>query len=80
MGWIKNSKGKRDAMLTFATIGFSVVTLNILLHMFSPICDKNFEMMDESILTIYIGATFSSYVVRRMSDKKDSNEKEGANE
>jgi uncharacterized membrane protein len=83
MYWIKNTSGKRDAMLTFAFLAFSVVTLNILLSTFGRIAYKDFEIgfqsMEAAAMTAYLAATFTAYVTRRWTDKKyEVEEGEGA--
>jgi len=74
MYWIKNTAGKPDAMLTFAFLAFSVVTLNVLLATFGRISFRDFEIglqsMDAAAMTAYLGATFTAYVTRRWTDKK----------
>jgi hypothetical protein len=74
MYWIKNTSGKPDAMLTFAFLAFSVVTLNILLATFGNIkygsVDLSFQSMDAAAMTAYLAATFTAYVTRRWTDKK----------
>jgi uncharacterized membrane protein len=74
MFWIKNTDGKPDAMLTFALISFSVVTLNLLLATLGSLSIKDlnfgFEFMDAATMTAYLAATFSAYVSRRWTDKK----------
>lgn len=74
MIWIKNTRGKPDAMLTFAVISFSVVTLNLLLSTFGTITvfdhTITFQVLDGSIMAVYLGATFSAYVSRRWTDSK----------
>ena len=74
MHWIKNTSGKPDAMLTFAFLAFSVVTLNILLATFGRISYKDFEIgfqsMEAASMTAYLAATFTAYVTRRWTDKK----------
>lgn len=76
MFWIKNTDGKRDAMLTFALISFFVVTLNLFLATFGDISvkgyDFGFSFMDASTMTAYLAATFGAYVSRRWTDKKYS--------
>lgn len=61
-------------MLTFATISFAVVTLNILLSTFGTITignnTVNFEPLDSAIMAVYLGATFTAYVSRRWTDKR----------
>ncbi len=82
MLWIKNTKGKKDAMLTFAFLAFSVVTLNILLATFGRVSFNGFEIsfqsMDAAAMTAYLGATFTAYVSRRWTDSK-YNEREEVN-
>ena len=74
MLWIKNTSGKPDAMLTFAFLAFSVVTLNILLATFGRISLNGFEIsfasMDAAAMTAYLAATFTAYVTRRWTDAK----------
>jgi C4-dicarboxylate transporter len=78
--WVKNTSGKKDAMLTFATFSFAVVTLNILLSTISSLSigDKVFEfqLMDSAAMATYLAATFSAYVTRRWTDKKYTPSKE----
>lgn len=70
--WINNSKKKPDAMLTFATISFAIVTFNIFLSTFGTVTfgehSIQFVPLDGSIMAIYLGATFSAYVSRRWTD------------
>lgn len=72
MLWIKNTKGKPDAMLTFAIISFTVITLNILLSTFGTIMFNGntitFQALDGTIMAVYLGATFTAYVSRRWTD------------
>jgi len=78
--WIKNSDGKQDAMLTFATISFFIVTLSIILSSISEINFSNFKItfipLDPSLASIYLGATFTAYVTRKWTDKKFEIEKQ----
>ncbi len=78
--WVKNSIGKEDAMLTFATISFFVITISIILASISEInvggFKVNFIPLDSGLASIYLGATFTAYVTRKWTDKKyDKNEK-----
>lgn len=77
--WIKNTEGKPDAMLTFAIISFAVVTLNILLATIGQISfsgnEIQFETLDSSAMGVYLTATFSAYVGRRLTDKHYSEPK-----
>ena len=67
--WIKNSNGKQDAMLTFATISFAIVSLNILLSTLQEVSigagTFSFQPMDPGTMTAYLAATFGAYVSRR---------------
>tara|TARA_A100001011_G_C13715996_1_gene597551 strand:+ start:33 stop:299 length:267 start_codon:yes stop_codon:yes gene_type:complete len=84
MYWIKNTSGKPDAMLTFAFLAFSVVTLNILLATFGSISYNNFDItfasMDAATMTAYLAATFTAYVTRRWTDKRYDILEEGRKE
>jgi hypothetical protein len=76
MFWIKNTNGKKDAMLTFAFYSFLVVTLNILLGTFGTITygenTYSFVPLDSASMTAYLAATFTAYVSRRWTDVKYS--------
>jgi len=71
--WIKNTNGKKDAMLTFALFSFTVVTLNVFLSTFGTITygdiSVQFETLDSAVMAVYLGATFTAYVSRRLTDK-----------
>lgn len=77
--WVKNTSGKKDAMLTFATISFIVVTLSVILSSISDLkignFSANFIPLDSGLASIYLGATFSAYVTRRWTDKHFGKEK-----
>ncbi len=72
--WIKNTDGKSDAMLTFASVAFAVVTFNVLLATVNSFSlgtwDISFAPMEASTLTAYLGATFGAYVSRRWTTAK----------
>lgn len=72
--WVKNSGGKRDAMLTFATVSFVVVTISIILSTIAEISAGDFKAtftpLDSGLVSIYLGATFTAYVTRKYTDKK----------
>jgi hypothetical protein len=74
MPWIKNTAGTSDAMLTFATVAFIIVTLNIFLSSFGSVdiagMSLHFQVLDSSIMAVYLGATFTAYVSRRFTDTK----------
>jgi hypothetical protein len=72
--WLKNTNGKKDAMLTFAAFSFLIVTLNVFLSTFGTVAVDNysvtFQALDGSIMAIYLGSTFTAYVSRRWTDRK----------
>lgn len=72
--WIKNTSGKKDAMLTFAFISFVVATINVLLSTVGTLNINDFSItfqaLDASVLSTYLGIAFSAYVGRRWTDKK----------
>ena len=73
--WLKNSSGKKDAMLTFATIAFAIVSLNILLSTIQELVFAggqtiSFQILDSGTMTAYLAATFGAYVSRRWTDRK----------
>jgi hypothetical protein len=75
MKWIKNSDGKPDAMLTFATLSWLVVSICVFLSMFKELKfgmheDIHISIPDSTLLLGYLGATFGSYVARRYSGDK----------
>lgn len=74
MIWVRNSLGRKDVMLTFALVSFSIVTLNILLSSFGSITFGTtviqFQALDSAIMAVYLGATFTAYVSRRWTDQK----------
>lgn len=84
MYWIKNTSGKKDAMLTFATVSFAVVTANILLatlgHFEFGKLNFSFQGMDSGVMTAYLAATFGAYVTRRWTDRSSAGEVNEKNE
>lgn len=70
--WIKNTNGKKDSMLTFATVAFFVVIFNIILATFGGVTvgefNINFQPMDSGAMGVFLGATFTAYVSRRATD------------
>jgi hypothetical protein len=75
MRWLKNSAGKPDAMLTFATGSFLVCALGLIASLLQGSVIKlgessfTFASPDATIYAAFLGAAFTSYVVRR--NKKD---------
>lgn len=80
--WLKNSKGHADAMLTFATISFFVTSLCVFLSMLESVSLGGAEIVlkapSETLVLGYLGAAFTSYVLRR--NKKDHLDHEQAKE
>ena len=80
MRWIKNSNGNCDAMLTFATMSFVICAFAILapvlngFHIPFSNYSLSFGTPDTTLVLAFLGATFTSYVVRR--NKKDDIEAE----
>lgn len=71
--WIKNSKSKPDAMLTFAFVAFIVVLLKYVVSDSSLVIkdfNVNFDDFDSGAATVLLTATLGSYVGRRWQDAK----------
>ena len=67
--WIKNTKGKPDAMLTIAIVAFAVVVLNVFLATFGTITlagtTFTFIAMDAGVMAAFLAPTLTAYVTRR---------------
>jgi hypothetical protein len=77
--WIKNTKGNRDAVLTFATIGFLSVILKVLFGgSVFEICGYtlNFGPIDATTIGAILTPTLGAYVARRWNDHKIAKEEE----
>lgn len=75
MNWMKNSKGKEDAMLTLGVASLAIVLLKFFLSEMSigPIV---FGQLDGSVVAAILTPTLGAYVMRRFTDsKKDQDEK-----
>lgn len=74
MGWmIKNSAGKKDAMLTFALVAFVTVVLKVLVSGFTLNVsghDVNFGDVDGAAIAALLTPTLGAYVARRHSETK----------
>ena len=77
--WMKNTDGKRDAVLTMAFVAFVVVIVKVLL---SGVVIKKFDVSFGTIDAVTIAAcltpTLGAYVSRRYTDKKFAADKEEA--
>jgi uncharacterized membrane protein len=71
--WIKNTDGKPDAMLTFATIAFVVVIFNIFLATFGTMTIFGFTIsfvaMEAGTMTAFLAPTLMAYVSRRWTSR-----------
>ncbi len=73
--WLKNTAGKRDAMLSMAFGGFIVTCLAIILSFLGEVTIGGFSFKvvltaaHVGLLTLFLGATVTAYVSRR--NKKD---------
>ncbi len=77
MKWMmRNSKGKKDAMLTFAFISFIVVSLCVILSCLKSVAFRalsiELTMPDTSLLLGYLASTFGAYVMRRNKEAPPS--------
>lgn len=75
---MRNSAGKPDAMFTFSFISFVITTFVVLISLVKELSVGDFKLSfaepDVALLTMYIGATFGSYVFRRTTKDKMGNE------
>jgi hypothetical protein len=67
--WIKNTEGKKDAMLTFAVIAFAVVVFNVILATFGTVtiagATFTFVAMEAGTMAAFLAPTLTAYVTRR---------------
>lgn len=80
MIWIKNTSGRKDAILTMAWFGFLVVLLKVLLSgVTMEISGKNFVFgtIDGAVIAAILTPTLGAYVSRRYTETRyaDKNEK-----
>ena len=71
--WIRNTDGRKDAVLTFAAMGFFVVILKVLLAgVVYPWAGKviTFGTIDAATIAAILTPTLGAYVSRRYTDKK----------
>lgn len=70
MTWmLKDSSGVPSATLTMTIVSFAIVTLNVVLNMFSDIQLGSFHVtpkpIDMTTLGLYFGLAGTGYIVRR---------------
>lgn len=73
MRWMKNTDGKRDAVLTMTFIGFLVVIFKVLLSGAAiALGEKTFTFgeIDAGIVAALLTPTLGAYVARRYTDKR----------
>lgn len=78
--WIKNTSGQKSASLTFVSIAFGIVTLWLLLSVFSKIGHIEIREFDAGSAMAYLTPLLALYFGRRWTDGKntlDSDPNEG---
>lgn len=79
MGWmLSNSNGEKSASLTIMIIGFAVVTLWLLLSIFSKIGHFEIRPFSGNEAMMYLGPLLATYYGRRWTDGKMTMEDKGA--
>lgn len=71
--WIKNTSGKKDAMLTFALMGLLVVLTKTLASGFHFTIDESvyqFGAIDGTTVAAILTPTLGAYVSRRYTDRR----------
>ena len=71
--WIKNTMGRRDAMLTMSILTFFVVTFKILLAGVE-VGEVKFGTIDGGLVAAFLAPTLGAYVARRHSDNSTKKE------
>lgn len=67
--WLKNSEGKRDAVLTMTIATLVVVLLKVVISGVK-FGDVEFSPMDAGLVVALLTPTLGAYVARRYTDKK----------
>lgn len=73
MNWIKNSAGKRDAMLTLTVITFAVVLLKVVFGGTTVNVGEwavSIDPISPELAGALLGPNIAGYVFRRHTDKK----------
>jgi hypothetical protein len=70
--WIKNTSGQKSASLTFVAVAFSIVTLWLLLSIFSKIGHIEIREFDSSSAMSYLTPLLALYFGRRWTDGKST--------
>jgi hypothetical protein len=70
--WIKNTSGQKSASLTFAAVGFSVVTLWLLASIISKIGHVEIREFEAGAAMGYLAPLLALYFGRRWTDGKNT--------
>lgn len=70
--WLKNTSGQQSASLTFATIGFLVVTLWLTVSIVSKVGRVEIREFDGGQAMAYLTPLLALYFGRRWTDGKNS--------
>lgn len=71
--WIKNTEGKKDAVLTMTLMGFIVILLKVALSGVTvTLLESSFSFgsVDALVVAAVLTPTLGAYVARRHTDKK----------
>ena len=71
--WVQNSSGQKSASLTFALVGFVVVTFWLLLSIFSHVGHFDIRAFDSATAMGYLVPFLSLYFGRRWTDARATN-------
>lgn len=63
--WIRNTQGKKDALLTFAVIGFVVVLAKVLLNG-ATVAGVSFGTVDPALVGAVLAPTLAAYTTKRV--------------
>lgn len=70
MVWLKNTSGQKSASFTFVVVGFVVVTVWMLLSIFSKIGHIEIREFDGGTAMTYLSPLLALYFGRRWNDGK----------
>jgi hypothetical protein len=70
--WIKNTSGQKSASLTFVSVGFTVVTLWLLVSIVSKIGHIEIRQFDAGTGMGYLTPLLALYFGRRWTDGKNA--------
>lgn len=70
--WLKNTSGQKSASLTFASVGFTVVTLWLLVSIVSKIGHIEIRQFDAGTAMGYLTPLLALYFGRRWTDDKNA--------